>query len=228
LGWGSPAVGRQDRVHREREVDTGEARDPHIYRNARGRYRGSSAARPGVTNARCLETPRTRVGGTHVSRTPRGTWQRPVCRSGRTIRATTRIGARRRCAGGYAGRRLALRAAAGRRTRARRRFCTQDRRAAENPRSSRILGSAVIAIETSSTIITRSSRSCAPEPAATYDRALSDLVGELSTQSAPFRTRGPPTTSASTTRQQAPHHPIVGDLELSSEAIELSTTGSTL
>lgn len=56
-----------------------------------------------------------------------------------------------------------------------------------------------------------------------YDRALSDLVGELSTRSEPFRTWW----AAHNVRQHQTgtkrlHHPIVGDLELTYEVMELA------
>jgi transcriptional regulator with XRE-family HTH domain len=56
-----------------------------------------------------------------------------------------------------------------------------------------------------------------------YDRALSDLVGELSTQSEAFR----PKWAAHNVRFHDTgikrlHHPVVGDLELTYEAMELS------
>ena len=55
-----------------------------------------------------------------------------------------------------------------------------------------------------------------------YDRGLSDLVGELSTRSEPFRTRW----AAHNVRFHPSgvkrfHHPVVGDLELTYEAMEL-------
>ncbi len=56
-----------------------------------------------------------------------------------------------------------------------------------------------------------------------YDRGLTDLVGELSTRSEPFRTWW----AAHNVRYHQTgikrlHHPVVGDLELSYEAMELS------
>jgi transcriptional regulator with XRE-family HTH domain len=56
-----------------------------------------------------------------------------------------------------------------------------------------------------------------------YDRGLSDLVGELSTRSAEFRTRW----AAHNVRFHATgtkriHHPVVGDLDLSYETMEVS------
>lgn len=55
-----------------------------------------------------------------------------------------------------------------------------------------------------------------------YDRALTDLIGELSTRSVPFRTRW----AAHNVRFHRSgikrfHHPAVGDLELNYEAMEL-------
>jgi transcriptional regulator with XRE-family HTH domain len=55
-----------------------------------------------------------------------------------------------------------------------------------------------------------------------YDRGLSDLVGELSTRSEPFRTRW----AAHNVRFHRSgvkrfHHPVVGDLELTYDAMEL-------
>ena len=55
-----------------------------------------------------------------------------------------------------------------------------------------------------------------------YDRALQDLIGELSTRSAEFRTRW----AAHDVRFHRPgrkrlHHPIVGDLDLSYETLTL-------
>jgi transcriptional regulator with XRE-family HTH domain len=63
-----------------------------------------------------------------------------------------------------------------------------------------------------------------------YDRALSDLVGELSTQSAPFRTKwAAHNVRFHDTGVKRVHHPVVGDLELTYEAMELSAdTGLTL
>jgi hypothetical protein len=56
-----------------------------------------------------------------------------------------------------------------------------------------------------------------------YDRGLSDLVGELSTRSAEFRTRW----AAHNVRFHRSggkrlHHPVVGDLDLTYETLELS------
>jgi hypothetical protein len=63
-----------------------------------------------------------------------------------------------------------------------------------------------------------------------YDRDLSDLVGELSTQSEAFRTRW----AAHNVRfhdrgSKRFHHPVVGDLTLTFETMELSAdTGLTM
>ena len=56
-----------------------------------------------------------------------------------------------------------------------------------------------------------------------YDRALSDLVGELSTRSEAFRTwwAAHNVRYHHTGRKQL-HHPVVGDLELSYEVMELA------
>ncbi|MGH9093272.1 MAG: helix-turn-helix transcriptional regulator [Acidimicrobiales bacterium] len=63
-----------------------------------------------------------------------------------------------------------------------------------------------------------------------YDRALSDLVGELSTQSAVFRTKwAAHNVRFHNTGVKHLHHPVVGDLELIYEAMELSAdTGLTI
>jgi transcriptional regulator with XRE-family HTH domain len=63
-----------------------------------------------------------------------------------------------------------------------------------------------------------------------YDRALSDLVGELSTQSEPFRTKwAAHNVRLHDTGIKRLHHPVVGDLELAYEAMELSAdTGLTM
>ena len=55
-----------------------------------------------------------------------------------------------------------------------------------------------------------------------YDRALTDLIGELSTRSETFRTRwaAHDVRFHRTGRKQL-HHPVVGDLDLSFEAMEL-------
>lgn len=56
-----------------------------------------------------------------------------------------------------------------------------------------------------------------------FDRDLSDLVGELSTRSEPFRTRwARHDVRLHRTGTKAFHHPVVGDLELDFETIELS------
>jgi len=55
-----------------------------------------------------------------------------------------------------------------------------------------------------------------------YDRGLSDLVGELSTRSSEFRTRwAAHNVRFHQTGTKRLHHPLVGDLELSYEALEL-------
>jgi MmyB-like transcription regulator ligand binding domain len=63
-----------------------------------------------------------------------------------------------------------------------------------------------------------------------YDRALSDLVGELSTQSEAFRTKwAAHNVRFHDTGIKRMHHPVVGDLELTYEAMELSAdTGLTM
>jgi transcriptional regulator with XRE-family HTH domain len=63
-----------------------------------------------------------------------------------------------------------------------------------------------------------------------YDRALSDLVGELSTQSEAFRTKwAAHNVRLHDTGLKRLHHPVVGDLELAYEAMELSAdTGLTM
>jgi transcriptional regulator with XRE-family HTH domain len=56
-----------------------------------------------------------------------------------------------------------------------------------------------------------------------YDRGLSDLVGELSTRSDEFRTRwAAHNVRFHRTGSKRLHHPVVGDLELSYETMELS------
>jgi transcriptional regulator with XRE-family HTH domain len=56
-----------------------------------------------------------------------------------------------------------------------------------------------------------------------YDRGLSDLVGELSTRSDEFRTRwAAHNVRFHRTGTKSLHHPVVGDLELSYETMELS------
>jgi transcriptional regulator with XRE-family HTH domain len=63
-----------------------------------------------------------------------------------------------------------------------------------------------------------------------YDRGLSDLVGELSTRSAEFRTQwAAHNVRFHRTGTKRLHHPEVGDLELSYEAMELAAdSGLTL
>jgi hypothetical protein len=63
-----------------------------------------------------------------------------------------------------------------------------------------------------------------------YDRALSDLVGELSTQDEAFRTKwAAHNVRFHDTGVKRIHHPVVGDLELGYESMELSgDTGLTL
>jgi transcriptional regulator with XRE-family HTH domain len=63
-----------------------------------------------------------------------------------------------------------------------------------------------------------------------YDRGLSDLVGELSTQGETFRTKwAAHNVRFHDTGVKRMHHPVVGDLELSYEAMELSgDTGLTM
>jgi hypothetical protein len=56
-----------------------------------------------------------------------------------------------------------------------------------------------------------------------YDRGLTDLVGELSTRSEPFRTWwAAHNVRYHQTGTKRLHHPVVGDLELNYEAMELS------
>lgn len=56
-----------------------------------------------------------------------------------------------------------------------------------------------------------------------YDRALSDLVGELSTRSDPFRARwAAHNVRYRQTGTKRLHHPIVGDLELSDEIMQIT------
>jgi hypothetical protein len=56
-----------------------------------------------------------------------------------------------------------------------------------------------------------------------YDRGLTDLVGELSTRSAEFRTRwGAHNVRFHRTGTKRIHHPVVGTLELSYETLELA------
>jgi transcriptional regulator with XRE-family HTH domain len=63
-----------------------------------------------------------------------------------------------------------------------------------------------------------------------YDRGLSDLVGELSTQSETFRTRwAAHNVRIHQTGAKHFHHPVVGDLSLTFEMMELSAhTGLTI
>jgi hypothetical protein len=59
-----------------------------------------------------------------------------------------------------------------------------------------------------------------------YDRGLSDLVGELSTRSVEFRTRwAAHNVGFHRTGVKRIHHPIVGELSLDYEAMELSADG---
>lgn len=56
-----------------------------------------------------------------------------------------------------------------------------------------------------------------------YDRGLTDLVGELSTQSEPFRAWwASHQVRLHKTRTKRLHHPVVGDLELTGEALTLA------
>ena len=56
-----------------------------------------------------------------------------------------------------------------------------------------------------------------------YDRALTDLIGELSTRSEEFRTRwAAHNVRFHRTGAKRLHHPVVGDLELTYEAMQLS------
>ncbi len=63
-----------------------------------------------------------------------------------------------------------------------------------------------------------------------YDRQLSDLVGELSTQSEAFRVKwAAHNVRFHDTGVKRLHHPVVGDLELSFEAMQLAAdTGLTM
>ena len=55
-----------------------------------------------------------------------------------------------------------------------------------------------------------------------YDRGLTDLVGELSTRSEEFRTWwASHNVRLHRTSTKQMHHPVVGDLELTGEALEL-------
>jgi len=59
---------------------------------------------------------------------------------------------------------------------------------------------------------------------APYDRSLSDLVGELSTRSDAFRTLwASHDVREHRTGIKRVHHPVVGDLQLDYEAMELSS-----
>jgi transcriptional regulator with XRE-family HTH domain len=59
-----------------------------------------------------------------------------------------------------------------------------------------------------------------------YDRNLSDLVGELSTQSQAFRTKwAAHNVRFHDTGVKRIHHPVVGDLDLTYEAMELAADG---
>jgi hypothetical protein len=56
-----------------------------------------------------------------------------------------------------------------------------------------------------------------------YDRALSDLIGQLSTRSEEFRVRwAAHNVKLHQTGSKRLHHPIVGDLTLAYEALELA------
>ncbi len=62
-----------------------------------------------------------------------------------------------------------------------------------------------------------------------YDKALSDLIGELSTRSGTFRTRwAAHNVRFHRTGRKQLHHPVVGDLDLSFEAMELPGEGLTV
>jgi hypothetical protein len=59
-----------------------------------------------------------------------------------------------------------------------------------------------------------------------YDKALSNLVGELSTRSEDFRTRwADQNVRLHRAGSKKFHHPVVGDLDLDFEAMELSADG---
>jgi hypothetical protein len=61
------------------------------------------------------------------------------------------------------------------------------------------------------------------------DRGLSDLVGELSTRSDAFATRwGRHNVRIHRTAQKRLHNPVVGDIELTGDALELPGDGMTL
>jgi hypothetical protein len=56
-----------------------------------------------------------------------------------------------------------------------------------------------------------------------YDRSLTDLIGELSTRSEDFRARwATHNVRSHRTGTKKLHHPVVGDLDLTYEAMELS------
>ena len=62
-----------------------------------------------------------------------------------------------------------------------------------------------------------------------YDRGLTDLIGELSTRSETFRTRwAAHNVRFHRTGSKRLHHPVVGDLDLSYEALELPGEDLTL
>lgn len=62
-----------------------------------------------------------------------------------------------------------------------------------------------------------------------YDRALTELVGELSTQSDEFRTRwAAHNVRFHDTGTKRFHHPVVGELELNYEVMQLSAEGLTI
>ncbi len=69
------------------------------------------------------------------------------------------------------------------------------------------------------------SRSSAPRIYATsdpYDKRLTDLIGELSTRSEEFRVRwAAHDVKFHRTGTKRLHHPLVGDLELAYEALDL-------
>jgi transcriptional regulator with XRE-family HTH domain len=73
-------------------------------------------------------------------------------------------------------------------------------------------------VATDAVAILRSEAGCDP-----YDRALSDLVGELSTRSETFRTRwAAHNVRFHDTGVKRFHHPVVGDLELTFETMQLA------
>jgi hypothetical protein len=69
-----------------------------------------------------------------------------------------------------------------------------------------------------------------PKPVAPFDRDLTDLVGELSTRSEAFRThRAAHDVLLHRSGIKRFHHPVLGDIALSFEVMELSAdTGLTL